>query len=101
MRGRNETEDTANSGIFRRLVDFVVFLDTSGKHHLDYWKVFKGMSITSSVVSKYVRNDVDMKHCFSIPVVESTDIWCDTQMDIILRYQIDVKFMTAHLSWVS
>lgn len=46
MRGHDETDSSDNPGMFQGLVDFVSFLDTVLKEHLEIATVFKGESKT-------------------------------------------------------
>lgn len=51
MRGHDETDSSDNPGMFQGLVDFVSFLDTVLKEHLEIATVFKVLSNSGGPVT--------------------------------------------------
>jgi hypothetical protein len=100
LRGRDETEGSANPGIFRGLVDFVAQLDEVFDEHLKTASVFKGTSKTIQnellgcmlgVVKERIVEEVKAAKFVAIQADETTDVSTQTQLVLVLRY-IDGKY---------
>ncbi|KAJ8335756.1 hypothetical protein SKAU_G00390980 [Synaphobranchus kaupii] len=99
LRGHDETEASANPGIFRGLVNFVASLDGVLREHLENATVFKGTSKTVQnelldcmydVLREHIIKEVQSSDFLSIQADETMDIATKNQLVLVLRY-IDDK----------
>lgn len=95
LRGHNESEDSANRGIFRELVNFSAELDKDLKIHIQSSKVFKGTSKTVQnellecmlgIYHEEVKREIENSPFVAVIADETTDVACEFQLVIIFRY---------------
>lgn len=95
LRGHNEKEDSDNKGIFKELVNFSAELDHILRQHLQQSSVFKGTSKTIQnellecmlkVFHEEVKKQIYAADYVAVIADETTDISCQFQLVVILRY---------------
>lgn len=98
LRGHDESENSDNPGVFKGLINYTAALDTLLKDHLENSTVFKGTSKTIQndildamlgVCQKYITKEISSVGFVSLQADGTTDVSCKTQLDIILRYEIE------------
>ena len=109
LRGRDESKDSDNPGIYRGLIDLMAELDNVLADHLKTATVFKGTSKTIQnelldcmyeVYLDKVKAEINAANFVSIQADETTDVACKCQLVIILRYlvngEIKERFLGFH-----
>ena len=100
LRGHDETETSLNKGIFRELVSFSAELDNVLKAHIEKSKVFKGTSkiiqnelleCMMEVYHKEVAKEIQNSQFVAVMADETTDVACESQLVIVLRYSLAGK----------
>lgn len=98
LRGHDETGTSENKGVFRELIQFSAELDKDLKVHLSQSSVFKGISKTiqnellETMLQVYhveVSKEIRKADYVAIIADETTDVSCNFQLVIVLRYIVD------------
>lgn len=95
LRGHDETKTSQNKGVFRELINFSAELDKDLKEHIEKSKIFKGTSKTiqnellecmMEIYHEEVTNEIKESPFVAVIADETTDVSCEFQLVIILRY---------------
>ena len=98
LRGHDESEDSGNPGIFRRVLKYGAKLSPILQEHLDTSTVFRGTSKTTQneildcllkVYREEVVGEVGKAKYVAVLADESTDVSGSLQLVIVLRYVLD------------
>jgi hypothetical protein len=98
LRGHDESDLSANPGIFRGLLDLMAEVDTIFKEHIEKSSIFKGVSKTiqnellDSMLAIYhnqIVTEIEQSDFVAIQADETTDISNKTQLVIIFRYVLN------------
>ncbi|XP_063917578.1 zinc finger MYM-type protein 1-like [Zophobas morio] len=99
LRGRDETHDSTNPGIFRGLVNLMAELDTTLKSHIEKTnnRVFIGLSKTIqnelldsiyAVCINLIKDEILEADYISILADETTDVASQSQLVFVVRYEL-------------
>lgn len=95
LRGHDETDDSANPGVFRGLINHASQLDPDLRAHLESNAVFKGVSKTIQnelldcllqIYRDQIRKEIKEAPFVAVMADDTTDVSEHTQMVIVLRY---------------
>ena len=112
IRGHNEKQTSKNRGIFLELVDMMAQTDHVLRDHLESSTVSKGTSKTIQndllnciydIYIKHVKNEIENVQYVAVQADDTTDISCNSQFVIVLRYLVNtapverfIKFVDVH-----
>jgi predicted SnoaL-like aldol condensation-catalyzing enzyme len=98
LRGHDESDLSANPGIFRGLLDLMAEVDTIFKEHIEKSSIFKGVSKTIQnelldsmlqISHNQIVTEIEQSDFVAIQADETTDISNKTQLVIIFRYVLN------------
>jgi hypothetical protein len=111
LRGHDETQDSANPGIFRGLVNLLAEIDSTLKDHINKSnnRVFMGLSKTIQnelldsiyeVCRTLILDEINKAHYIAIQADETTDSAILSQLVFIVRYELNGKIQERFLSFL-